>query len=171
MSCRNKTYAAFASEDISQYRMMQAWRDIDNIDFGLYDAHDLNVSRDSSRDETIRANLRKRMSNAKQFVLLGSAHARRKGGRRRHAPRLLGSDDAVPRPADRHRELGTAKPRDHEGVHPQPLLDADHYTLSVFFQPKIIMHALDKYAPQYAGSTKSGPHYDGADVYERLGLL
>jgi hypothetical protein len=28
MSYRNKTYVAFASEDIRNYRLMEAWRDV-----------------------------------------------------------------------------------------------------------------------------------------------
>lgn len=75
MSYRNKTYVAFASEDISQYRMMEAWRDNKYIDFSFFDAHDLYISRDTSKTETIRANLRQRMLNAKQIILLGSATA------------------------------------------------------------------------------------------------
>lgn len=31
MSYRNKTYVAFASENINLYRLMEAWRDNDNI--------------------------------------------------------------------------------------------------------------------------------------------
>ena len=40
MSYRNKTYIAFASEDISSYRLMEAWRENQNIDFDFFDAHD-----------------------------------------------------------------------------------------------------------------------------------
>ena len=80
MSYRNKTYVAFASEDIHCYRLMEAWRDNDHIDFDFLDAHDLYISRDTSAPETIKRNLRERMKNAKQIVLLGSAAGRRKGG-------------------------------------------------------------------------------------------
>src|SRR6476659_3548267 len=80
MSYRNKTYVAFASEDIHLYRMMEAWRDNDKIDFSFLDAHDLFVSRDTSLSETIRRNLRERLKNAKQIVLIGTADAKKKGG-------------------------------------------------------------------------------------------
>src|SRR3954453_12012903 len=80
MSYRNKTYVAFASEDIHCYRLMEAWRENEKIDFSFFDAHDLYVSRDTSRPETIKRNLRERMKNAKQLVLIGSTDARRKGG-------------------------------------------------------------------------------------------
>ena len=33
MAYRNKTYVAFASEDIRSYRLMEAWRENANIDF------------------------------------------------------------------------------------------------------------------------------------------
>ena len=38
---RNKTYVAFASEDISKYRLMEAWYANEHIDFDFFDAHDL----------------------------------------------------------------------------------------------------------------------------------
>jgi hypothetical protein len=79
MSYRNKTYVAFASEDIGYYRLMEAWRENKNIAFNFYDAHDLYISRDTSRPETIRRSLRERMKNAKQVVLLGSSTGRSKG--------------------------------------------------------------------------------------------
>ncbi|WP_372239762.1 TIR domain-containing protein, partial [Pseudomonas sp. FSL R10-2964] len=80
MAYRNKTYVAFASEDILLYRLMEAWRDNDNIDFDFFDAHDLCISRDTSQRETIKKNLRNRMKNAKQVILIGSPDAKRKGG-------------------------------------------------------------------------------------------
>ncbi len=169
MSYRNKTYVAFASEDITQYRLMEAWRDNQHIDFNFYDAHDLNISRDSSRDETIRANLRQRMNSAKQFVLLGSAHARRKGG---DSNTFLGYEvqtmvklDLPIVVANLGGDRGIVK-----GFIPQPLLDAGYYTLSVSFQPKIIKYGLDGYASQYPGSGKSGPHLYPVSVYSQLGL-
>ena len=70
MSYRNKTYVAFASEDIGRYRLMEAWRENANIDFEFYDAHDLYISRDTSKPETIKRNLRERMKNAKQVSLV-----------------------------------------------------------------------------------------------------
>ena len=79
MSYRNKTYVAFASEDIRSYWLMEAWRENENIDFSFFDAHNLYVARDTSLPESIRSLLRERMDNAKQFVLLGSRSAKKKG--------------------------------------------------------------------------------------------
>jgi hypothetical protein len=65
MSYRNKTYVAFASEDIKQYWLMKAWRENEHIEFEFFDAHDLYQARDTSTPETIKGRLRERMKNAK----------------------------------------------------------------------------------------------------------
>jgi hypothetical protein len=176
MSYRNKTYVAFASEDIHLYRMMEAWRDNDKIDFSFLDAHDLFVSRDTSLSETIRRNLRERLKNAKQIVLIGTADAKKKGGDGRSflayevafaielaLPVVIANSDGD-RTIDR-------------GFIPKPFLDVDYYTISVSFQPAIIKHALDNYVPAFntnrtkpADTRKSGPHYYKEPVYTQLGL-
>lgn len=169
MSYRNKTYVAFASEDIGKYRLMEAWRENANIDFDFYDAHDLFISRDNSRPETIRRNLRERMKNAKQVVLLGSANGKRKGGDGKSflayevsvilefaLPVVVANLDGD-RTVDR-------------GFIPAPFLDADYYTISVSFQPKIIQYALNDYAPNFASSTNKGPYYYTTNVYDSLDL-
>jgi hypothetical protein len=176
MSYRNKTYVAFASEDIHLYRMMEAWRDNDRIDFGFFDAHDLFVARDTSRLETIRRNLRERMKNAKQIVLIGSADARRKGGDGKSflahevALAIEFSLPVVVANCDGDRTID-------ENFIPRPFLAASYYTLSVSFQPKIIKYALDNYAPEFnanilgpADTRKSGPHYYKEHVYTPLSL-
>jgi hypothetical protein len=169
MSYRNKTYVAFASEDIGRYRLMEAWRENANIDFEFYDAHDLYVSRDTSKPETIKRNLRERMKNAKQVVLLGSSDAKKKGGDGvsflAHEVKVMieFSLPVVVANLDGDRNI------DRNFI-PAPLLNLDYYTLSVSFQPKIIKYALDSYAPQFAASGKSGPHYYPAETYSKLGL-
>lgn len=169
MSYRNKTYVAFASEDIGKYRLMEAWRENSNIDFDFYDAHDLYISRDTSQPETIKRNLRERMKNAKQVVLLGSSDGKRKGGDGvsflAHEVKVMIEFNLpiVVANLDGDRNI------DRNFI-PAPLLNADYYTLSVSFQPKIIKFALDNYAPPYATSGKSGPHYYKSEIYDKLGL-
>jgi len=169
MSYRNKTYVAFASEDIKQYYMMEAWRENTNIDFDFYDAHDLNISRDTSQPETIRRNLRARMSNAKQVVLLGSAHAKRKGS---DGTSFLAHEVKVMREfnlpivianLDGDRTIDT-------NFIPSPILDDDYYTISVSFQPKIIKYALDIYAAGFAKSSTTGSRQYKPEVYTELGI-
>lgn len=170
MSYRNKTYVAFASEDISQYRMMEAWRDNKYIDFNFFDAHDLYISRDTSKTETIRTNLRQRMSNAKQIILLGSATAKTKGSDgnsflayeiqtmlKLNLPIVIANLDGS-------RIV-------NKNFIPAPILETGYYTMSVSFQPAIIKYALDDYATVFSStSDKTGNYYYKEDVYRRLGL-
>ena len=169
MSYRNKTYVAFASEDIHLYRLMEAWRENENIDFNFYDAHDLYVARDTSKRETIKGRLRERMKNAKQIVLIGTPNAKKKGGDgysflsyevdlilEFNLPVVVANHDG-----DR---------RIDRAFIPKPFLDANYYTVSVSFQPAIIRYALDNYAPAFATSAKEGPHYYPESVYKDLGL-
>lgn len=169
MSYRNKTYVAFASEDISSYRLMEAWRENKNIDFDFFDAHGLFMSRDTSRPETIKANLRERMKSAKQFVLLGSTSAKKKGG---DGTSFLAYE------VDAMIKLGLpivvanldGDTKIDKNFIPKPLLDADYYTMSVSFRPKIIKYALDNYAVEFASSANTGCWYYKPSVYESLGL-
>ncbi len=169
MGYRNKTYVAFASEDISSYRMMEAWRENEHIDFDFYDAHDLYISRDTSKPETIKSNLRKRLESAKQIVLLGSSNARLKGGDGTsflayEVEVIIKSNlPVVVSNLDGNRKI------DRNFI-PQPFLDADYYTESVSFQPKIIQYALDNYATTFATSKKTGPYYYLPEVYTKLKL-
>ncbi|MFC6153260.1 TIR domain-containing protein [Nocardioides yefusunii] len=167
MSYRNKTYVAFASENIHLYRLMEAWRENDNIDFDFYDAHDLFVSRDTSKPETIKRNLRERMKNAKQVVLIGTHEAKKKGG---DGNSFLAYEVAVMMEFNLPVVIAN-----HDGDKnvdknfiPSPLLNVDYYTLSVAFSPKIIKFALDNYAVFYPSSANTGPHYYEQKIYDRL---
>ena len=169
MSYRNKTYVAFASENITSYRLMEAWRENQNIEFDFYDAHDLYISRDTSQPETIKRNLRERMKNAKQIVLLGGADAKKKGS---DGSSFLAYEVKVMMEFNLPivvANLDGDRTVDRNFI-PTPLLDADYYTVSVSFQPKIIKHALDNYAVGFASSKKQGPHQYPSSVYTDLGL-
>ncbi|GAA1965647.1 TIR domain-containing protein [Agromyces allii] len=169
MSYRNKTYVAFASENIHLYRMMEAWRDNDKIDFDFYDAHNLFISRDTSKPETIKDNLRQRMKNAKQVVLIGTPEAKAKGADGdsflAHEIKVL-MEFNLPVVVANHDSDRTVDTR----FIPSPLLTADYYTMSVSFQPAIIMYALDNYATSFASSSNKGPYHYKPEVYERLGI-
>lgn len=169
MSYRNKTYVAFASEDIHYYRLMEAWRENKHIDFNFYDAHDLYKARDTSQPETIKRNLRERMKNAKQIVLLGSDTGRRKGSDGRS---FLAHEVKVAIEFNLPIVIANldGKRTVDQTVIPQPLLDANYYSLSVSFQPAIIKFALDNYAPVFAANGKTGPHYYTPGIYQKVGL-
>jgi hypothetical protein len=169
VSYRNKTYVAFASEDIRYYRLMEAWRENESIDFSFFDAHDLHAARDTSKPETIKARLRQRLNNAKQVVILGSAIGKRKGGDGRsflsyEVDTIIRMDlPVVMANLDGDRMIDTS-------FIPKPFLDDDYHTISVSFQPAIIKYALDSYVPSYATSGRTGPHYYKAEIYKKLGI-
>ena len=169
MSYRNKTYVAFASEDIHNYRLMTAWQANENIDFDFVNAHDIYAARDSSTPETIKRRLRERLNNTKQVVLLGSSAARRKGGDGSSflayevgAIISLGLPVVVA-------NLGGSR-RGVSGNIPAPFADKDYFTMSVSFGPTIIKYALDHYVPDFASSDKTGSYHYKESVYESLGL-
>ena len=169
MSYRNKTYVAFASEDISSYRLMEAWRENKNIDFNFYDAHDLYISRDTSTPETIKRNLRDRMKNAKQIVLLGSPSAKSKGG---DGVSFLAYEIQIALELGRPIVVAhlDGSRSGNSANYPEPLKDADYYTMSVSFQIAIIRYALDEYAAGFAMSDTTGERIYKASVYTAVGL-
>ena len=146
---------------------MEAWRENQHIDFNFYDAHDLYVSRDDSKPETIKRNLRERLKNAKQIVLLGSKDGKRKGG---DGSSFLAHEVEVM--LEFKLPVIVANLDGDRGINhafiPSPL--ADYYSMSVSFQPKIIMYALDNYAESFVSSTNKGPHYYLPSVYTGLSL-
>lgn len=169
MGYRNKTYVAFASEDIHLYRLMEAWRDNENIEFDFFDAHDLFQARDTSLRETIKRNLRERMKNAKQVVLIGSVDAKRKGGDGysflSYEVQLIKELNLPVVIANK----GGSRSIKNEFI-PTPFLDAEYYTISVSLQPKIIKFALDEYTEVFKKENRKGPHYYLDETYRKLGM-
>jgi hypothetical protein len=169
LAYRNKTFVSFASEDISHYRLMTAWRANKHIDFQFVDAHDLNVALDTSQPDTIRRRLRERLANTKQVVMLIGKDTRTVAAR---SSRFL------------YYEVETIKRLDLPVVFANldggrsvrrtllPSALAEQYTISVSFQPTIIKYSLDDFVAGYeAGKRKSlGPHYYKEHVYKQLGL-
>jgi hypothetical protein len=71
MAYRNKTYVCFdADTDMHWYRLMQAWKENENIAFNFQNAHEINNIRDGSSEETIKRKLRERLENTKVLVVL-----------------------------------------------------------------------------------------------------
>jgi hypothetical protein len=71
MAYRNKTYIVFdGDEDMHYYRLMTAWKANDGFSLNFQNAHDLNTSRDSSQEESIKRQLRERFANSKLVIVL-----------------------------------------------------------------------------------------------------
>jgi hypothetical protein len=158
MSYRNKTYVAFASEDIHNYRLMTAWVKNESIDFNFFNAHDLCFARDTSTVETIRRRLHERLQSAKQVVLLGSTTGKKKGD---DGHSFLWYEvktiiefglPVIVANLDGDRTID-------EDFIPKQCLNIDYYSISTSFQPAIIKFALDNYVPAFGKGENSGPHY------------
>lgn len=172
MAYRNKTYVAFASEDIHTYRLMQAWRAHEHIEFDFLDAHDLNTARDTSAPDTIRRRLRERLSNAKQSVVLVSDETGPKA--KRSSSFLYYEIETI---VKLNLPIVFANLNGSRSVQRSKLPEAllNFYTISVSFQPKIIQYALDDYVDRFyenasAVEPKSTPHYYKDSVYTSLEL-
>ncbi|MFD5823873.1 TIR domain-containing protein [Lentzea sp. NPDC060358] len=170
MSYRNKTYVAFASEDIKSYYMMKAWCENEHMEFDFHNAHDLAQARDTSLPETIRRSLRLRLANTKQVIYLGSPKGKAKAGD--GASFLYYEIEVIAKLGlpvvvanlDGDRSIDRA-------LIPQRFLDSEYYTISTSFQAKIIQYALDSYVPAFHKSDGTGgPRYYKPEVYTRLGL-
>lgn len=174
MSYRNKTYIAFdGAKDLYAYRMMQAWREHEHIDFDFYDAHDLNTALDTSMPETIIARLRERLANAKQVVLLVSDTTRSKATDKNTF--LYYEVEAVRRRGLPVVFANLNGSRDVQRLKLPETLASVYYTVSVSWQPKIIMYALDNYVNEFQNNLavdnpKMGPQYYRDSVYKDLGL-
>jgi hypothetical protein len=174
MAYRNKTFVSFASEDIHFYRLMCAWRENAKFDFNFYDAHDINVARDSSQAETINRRLRERLINTKQVVMLIGDVTRRKAANpdafvyyeartilRLGLPVVFANVNRS-REVQRHRI-------------PEVLLE--QYTMSTSFGPTILKYALDNFPEDFFANLvrpedkrKKGPYQYKQSVYDELGL-
>lgn len=77
MTYKNKVYIAFDGDsDMKYYTMLEAWAKNEDNDFEFHNAHDLNTARDSSKEESIKKDLRIRFANSKLFILLIGEHTK-----------------------------------------------------------------------------------------------
>jgi hypothetical protein len=174
MPYRNKTFVSFASEDIHYYRLMCAWKENAKFDFDFYDAHDINVARDSSQAETINRRLRERLTNTKQVVMLIGDVTRRKATNPNtfvyyEARTILRLDLPVV-----FANVNRSRVAQSDRI-PEVLLGP--YTISTSFGPTIIKYALDHFPEDYSANArlpedkqKKGIYNYLASVYEGLGL-
>lgn len=167
MPYRNKTYVSFDGDmDMAYYRLMQAWKQNDGIDFNFHNAHDLNTARDSSQEESIKAQLAERMRNSKIFVLLV-------GERTRYLTKFVRweIEEAISRVLPIVVvNLNGKRSMDYDRC---PALAKETLAVHVSFNAAIMQHALDNWPEsdqRYREEGKSGPYYYKEEVYKGLGL-
>jgi len=168
MSYRNKTYVIFdADSDRWAYGYTKGWKSNENMAFNFHDAHDIGPLTNSASDETIKARLRERFSNAKQAVVLvgpGTKNLRKwvpweiEISQKLDLPIVVVNLDGK---RQMNPELCPVSLRQWPAVH-------------VEFKAKIIQHALDGFPGEYgriqASASKSDWYYYGDEVYRSLGL-
>ena len=169
MSYKNKTYVAFDGDnDIQYYRTMQMWKANENIDFDFYDAHDLNTIYDSSKEESIKAQLRIRMANSKQMILLVGENTKylRKFvpweielARKKDIPIIV-----VNLNGNRKYDSSLCPASIKDGI----------YTMNISFNKDIVRYALDNFPNVYDrdkyDDEKDHTFFYKSFVYENLGL-
>lgn len=163
MAYKNKTYVCFDGDnDIIYYRLMCAWKQNDNTNFNFYDAHDLNQSRDSSLEETIKANLRIRLDNSKVFVVLVGEKTRflykfvrweMEEAIKRNLPIIV---------------VNLNNKREFDDINCPPILK-NIGAIHVSFNAKIIQYALENW-PSSKNCHKEGNFHYTSSVYAGLGL-
>jgi len=167
MPFRNKTFVSFDGDsDMHYYRLMQAWKQSDNIAFNFYDAHDLNTAYDSSQEASIKAQLAERMRNTKVFVLLV-------GARTRYLQKFVRweIEQAIKRNLPIIAvNLNSRRSMDADRCPPAL---RDSLAIHVSFNAAVMQHAPDNWPASHLqcrlkGTT--GPHYYQDSVYTGLGL-
>ncbi|MBI2325865.1 TIR domain-containing protein [Candidatus Collierbacteria bacterium] len=167
MSYKNKTYVAFDGDtDMWAYRLMTAWKSNENMDFNFYNAHDLNSARDTSTEESIKSQLRERMANAKQMVLLV-------GEKTKNLRKFVPWEIELARKKDVSIIVVNLNgDREYDSTLCPSAVGTEVYTMHVSFNAKIIQYALDNFPSRYQDHKNEFPgnYFYKETVYKELGL-
>ncbi len=167
MAYRNKAFVSFDGDnDIHYYRLMQAWKQSDHIQFNFFDAHDINVARDTSSEQTIKRRLSERLANTRVVVSLI-------GERTRYLYRFVRWELEQAVAKDIPIVGANLNGRRSQDPYRCPPVLRSELVLYVSFQPAIILHALKHWPQQHRALRKrgsNGPRYYTQEVYRSLGL-
>lgn len=165
MAKRTRTYVAFdADSDIHWYRLLQAWKAHDGIDFDFNNAHDLTKILPDSGEEAIKRSLRERMNNSKIFVILVGEETKRL---RKYVPWEIEIAQKADLPIIVV-NLNKKRAMDSEFC-PSGLQTA--LAVHIPFGIDIMQTALDSwpaYHAQYRRENKIGPSYYNAETYQKI---
>jgi hypothetical protein len=167
MVYRNKVFVSFdGDQDIRYYRLMLAWKQSDHTSFNFNNAHELQQSRDSSLETSIKASLRYRLQNSKVFLLIVGRNTKYlykfvrweiEQALNLRMPIIAANINGI-----RHLDVENCPP-----------LLRDSLSIHVSFNSKIIEHALSNWPSQFdmlLREGKSEPYYYNSSIYMRLGL-
>lgn len=166
MAYRNKTYICFDGDtDMHYYRMMQAWKDNDNMNFNFHNAHDLNTARDTSQEESIKRQLRERFANSKLLIVLI-------GEKTKYLTKFVKWEMEVALRLDLP-IIGVNLNKSRQKDDRCPSTIKDQLVVYVPFAQKIITHAMDNWPAEHAKyrkESKTGAFYYVDSVYDNLGV-
>jgi hypothetical protein len=167
MSYKNKTFVSFDGDtDMYYYRLMEAWKQNDNIPFYFYNAHDLNTAKDTSTEESIKAQLMERLRNTKVFVLLVGENTRYlyKFVRWEIEQALSRNLPIIAVNLNGKRSMDTDR---------CPPLLRDELVVHISFNAAIMQYALENWPNSHEvckSQKKTGAYYYNDDVYRSLDL-
>lgn len=164
---RDKIYTVFDGDtDIHYFYLMKAWTNNENFNFEIKDAHDLNYAKDTSLEESIKAQLRIRLQNSKAIILLV-------GEKTKYLHKFVRWEleyalrNKLPIIAV---NLNNQRSRDMDRC---PAIIRDELVVHVSFNHKIIKYALDYWPDSYSRLLKfgeSGARYYPDSIYKELSL-
>lgn len=167
MSYRNKVFVSFDGDsDMQYYRLMTAWKQNDSVPFDFYDAHELNAARDSSLEQSIKAQLAERLRNSKVFILLI-------GESTRYLYKFVRweIEQAITRKMPIIAvNLNGRRSMDQNRC---PPILAGALAVHVSFNAAILQYALENWPvseERLRSVMKTGPYYYDENIYKRLGL-
>ncbi|MGO9146626.1 MAG: TIR domain-containing protein [Desulfomonilia bacterium] len=167
MPYRNKAFVSFDGDtDMSYYRLMQAWKQNDGIEFNFYNAHDINSARDSSQEASIKAQLAERMRNSKIFILLV-------GERTRYLTKFVQWE--IEQAISRSLPIIVVNLNGRRSMDESRCPTTARQTLAVHisFNAAIMQHAMDYWPTSHEklkNEGKTGPYYYTDDIYRGLNL-
>lgn len=144
---------------------MTAWHANERFSFEFYNAHDLNTARDTSQEESIKRQLRERLANSRELIVLI-------GESTRHLTKFVKWEMEV--------ALRLNLPiigvnlngsRERDSLCPGTIWD--ELAVYVPFGPKIVEYALNDWPTSHASyrsQGKSGPYRYNPGVYTTLGM-
>ena len=153
-----RTFVGFSSTDIHYYRLMQAWKSNESIDFNFTDCQ-LSDELDSENEEYIKRKCRERINMAGKYVQLIGEDTRSK-----HKYVRWEAEVAI----EKGCTIIGVNLNDSKRMQANtcPSIIRDIGAIFVPFSPKIIEHAIK----DYSMPNDHGNYYYNVSVYEGLGL-
>ena len=166
MAYRNKTYVIFDGDnDMWAYAYMKGWKSNENMHFNFYDAHDVRPLTDRASEETVKARLRERFTNAKQVIVLI-------GDNTKNLYRFVRWEIEIALKLNLPIIVVNLNDMRQIDANRCPALLRDALAVHIPFKASILQYALDNFPDERyrIQASASGPRVYGDNTYRKLGL-